>query len=151
MMKTVRMGAVALVIGGLASGCVSTQEMPLAPNVVRLDTHASGLLFAGQASSQTMRRAAELTIQNGYSHFRFDQAQVSQGAQFVGVYSAASGSAYGNTFGNSTIVNSNATGFSTPIYRPTADVGVTVYMFHADEPGAKGAFDAAEVLRKYSQ
>jgi hypothetical protein len=28
-------------------------------------------------------------------------------------------------------------------------VGVTVIMFHADEPGAKGAFDAAEVLKKY--
>ena len=32
-----------------AAGCINTQEMPLAPNVVRLDTHVSGLLFAGQA------------------------------------------------------------------------------------------------------
>jgi hypothetical protein len=28
-------------------------------------------------------------------------------------------------------------------------VAVTVVMFHADEPGAKDAFDAAEVLKKY--
>jgi hypothetical protein len=26
---------------------------------------------------------------------------------------------------------------------------VTVVMFHADEPGAKGAFDAAAVLKRY--
>jgi hypothetical protein len=135
----------------LASACVSTQEMPLAPNVVRLDTHASGLLFAGQAPAQTMQRAAQLTIQNGYTHFRFEQAQTSQGSQFAGVYSSATGSAVATGYGNSAFVTGSESGFSTPIYRPTADVGVTVVMFHADEPGAVGAFDAAEVLRKYSQ
>ena len=98
-----------------------------------------------------MRKAAELTIQSGYSHFRFSEAQVSQGSQFAGVYSSASANAYGNTFGNGAFVNASATGFSTPIYRPTADVGVTVYMFHANEPGAKSAFNAAEILQKYNQ
>lgn len=130
------------------AGCIRTQEMPLAPNVVRLDTHASGLLFAGQASAHTMKRAAELTLQNGYSHFRFEQAQVAQGSQLSGVYSSASGNAYGSAVGNTAYVNANASGFSTPIYRPTADVGVTVVMFRADEPAAKGAFDAAEVLKR---
>jgi hypothetical protein len=28
-------------------------------------------------------------------------------------------------------------------------VAVTVVMFHADEPEAKGAFDAAAILRRY--
>jgi hypothetical protein len=51
-------------------------------------------------------------------------------------------------YGNSAYVNTNATGVSTPLYRPTADIGVTVIMFHADEPGAKGAFEAVEVLRR---
>jgi hypothetical protein len=36
------------------------------------------------------------------------------------------------------------TGFSTPIYARTSHVGVTVVMFHASEPGAKGA-------KKYSR
>lgn len=134
----------ALAVGG----CIRTQEMPLAPNVVRLDTEASGLLFAGQASAHTMRRAAELTLQNGYSHFRFEQAQVAQGSQLSGVYSSATGNAYGSAVGNSAYVNASASGFSTPIYRPTANVGVTVVMFRADEPGAKGAFDASEVLKR---
>jgi hypothetical protein len=120
--------------------------MPLAPNVVRLDTHASGLLFADKASSVTMHRAAELTLQNGFTHFRFEQAQVSQGSQLAGIYSSSNGSAYGTAFGNSAFVTGSSTGLATPVYRPTADVGVTVVMFHAGEPGAVGAFDARQIL-----
>ena len=81
--------AVAPIIGLFAAGCIHTQELPLAPNVVRLDTQASGLLFAGQATTQTMRRAAELTLQNGYTHFRFEQAELAQGSQLAGVYGVA--------------------------------------------------------------
>ena len=62
--------------------------------------------------------------------------------------SSAAGSASGTANGNSAYVNANVSGFSTPIYRPTSDIGVTVVMFHAGEPGAKDAFDAAEVLRR---
>jgi|SRR5271165_572641 len=142
---------VAVLLGVCLSGCVSTQELPLAPNVVRLDTHASGALFAGQATGQTMRRAAELTLQNGYTHFRLEDAQLSHGSQFAGVYSSGTGSAFATGYGNAAYVTGYSSGFSTPIYRPTIDVGVTVVMFHAGDPGAKNAFDAAEVLRKYSQ
>jgi hypothetical protein len=127
-----------------ASGCIRTQELPLAPNAVRLDTHASGVLFAGQAAQQTLHRAAELTLQNGYTHFRLEQANVAQGSELSGVYLTDTGS----TYGNSAYVNANASGFSTPIYRPKSDIGVTVVMFHAGEPGAKNAFDAAEMLRR---
>jgi hypothetical protein len=125
--------------------CITTQEMPLAPNVIRLDTQASGFLFTGQASSQTMRRAAELTLQNGFTHFRFDQAQVAQGSQYAGTYTSGSATASGNA--NFATVNANAV--STPVMRPTANVAVTMTMFHANEPGAQGAFDAAQVLQQY--
>ena len=142
---------VAATLGAASSGCVSTQEMPLAPNIVRLDTQASGGLFVGQAAGQTMRRAAELTLQSGYSHFRIENAQMSQGTQFAGVYSSGTGSAFATGYGNAAFASGYSSGFSTPIYRPTADVGVTVVMFHAGEAGAKGAFDAKAVLAKYSQ
>jgi hypothetical protein len=134
------------IIGAIISGCISTQEMPLAPNVVRLDTEAGGLLFVGQAPKQTLRRAAELTLQNGYSHFKLEQADVGQGSQIAGVYSTESVSAFGGPYSASAF----GTGFSTPIYRRTAHVGVTVIMFHANEPGAQGAFDAAAVLQRLS-
>jgi hypothetical protein len=79
-------GKLLLLMLGLAlTGCIHTQELPLAPNMVRLDTQASGLLFAGQATNQTMRRAAELTLQNGFTHFRFEQASLQQGSQMADV------------------------------------------------------------------
>jgi hypothetical protein len=142
----------------LTAGCVHTEEMQLAPNVVRLDTKASGLLFTGQAPRQTMRRAAELTLQNGYSHFRFEQAGLSQGSELAGVYSQAqgagsgqySGMATGNLYAGNTSASYSGQGSATPIYRRTTSIGVTVIMFHENEPGAKGAFDATEVLQRNS-
>ena len=54
-------------------------------------------------------------------------------------------------FGSSAVATGYSNGISTPMYRRTADVDVTVVMFHADEPGAKDAFDAAAVLKQYPQ
>ena len=93
-----------------------------------------------------MRRAAELTLQNGYTHFRLEQASLQQGSELGGVYSTSNGSAFATGYGNSAFVTGSSTGFSTPIYRPTSDVGVTVIMFHDGEPGAAGTFDAKQVL-----
>jgi hypothetical protein len=126
--------ALAFVVGLLVSGCVTTQEVPLAPNVVRIDTQASGFLSVGLTAGVTMRKAAQATINAGYTHFKLQQVQLGQGSQ-VG---ALVGSDYGN--GLSTV---------TAIQRPTASEGVTVVMFHADEPGAQGAFKAADVLQQY--
>ena len=126
------------------SACVTTNEMPLAPNMVRLDTHAQGRLFTAAAGNVTLQRAAELTLKAGYSHFRFEQAQTAQGSQLVGAIANSTTSVYGSPY----YASGFSTGYATPIYAPTADVGVTVIMFHANEAGAKGAFDAKEVLAR---
>jgi hypothetical protein len=147
-MRDLKIAAVAL-LGAVTTACVSTQEMPLAPNMVRLDTHAGGALFVGQAPKVTMKRAAELTLQNGYTPFRLEQASMSQGEQLAGVYSYGTGTASATSFGNSAFAAGQSSGFSTPVYGSTADVAVTVVMLHADEPGAKEAFDAAAVLKQY--
>ena len=56
-------------IAGLGmSACASMQELPLAPNMVRLDVSPS--VFALSVREATLRRAAELTVENGYSAFR---------------------------------------------------------------------------------
>lgn len=49
------------------SACGGLQELPLAPSMARLDVGPSAEPFVGGA---TLRRAAELTLQNGYSAFR---------------------------------------------------------------------------------
>ena len=36
-------------------------------------------------------------------------------------------------------------------HAPTAGAAVTVVMFHANEPGAQGAFEAEQILKQYSQ
>jgi hypothetical protein len=63
-------------------------------------------------------------------------------------YATTSATTFGNTGYAATNVIVNGSSFSTPIYRPTSSVGVTVIMFHAEEPGAQGAFDAAQVLKQ---
>ena len=88
------------------AGCASIEETAFAPNMVRLDVKPYAAPFVREA---TLRRAAELTLQNGYSAFRL-----------------------------------------MPIYAFTFDdFGATVVMFHAGDPSAYDAFDAAAVLKKY--
>lgn len=145
MKKTFMRAAIIAATGAALAGCVSTQEMPLAPNIVRLDTSAKGALFVGHAGDLTLQRAAQATIRNGYEFFRLEQAQMGQGSQFVGASSFGNTTVYGNAFG----ATGYGSSFTTPMYAPTSEIGVTVVMFHPNEPGAKGAFNAAEVLKKY--
>ena len=57
-----------LLVGAVSlAGCAVIQETALAPNMVRLDVEPYAAPFVGEA---TLRRAAELTLQNGYSAFR---------------------------------------------------------------------------------
>jgi hypothetical protein len=92
------------------------------------DKAASGALFAGQATTQTTKRA------HGYTHFRLENAQMSQGSQLAAVYSTEGGNTLASGYGGAAFATSYSSGLSTPIYKRTADVAVTVVMFHADEP-----------------
>ncbi|QND53118.1 hypothetical protein HB779_15315 [Phyllobacterium sp. 628] len=143
-MKRIFIGVISLFI----TACATTSEMPLAQNMVRLDTQASGLLFVGSAPSMTMKKAAEATLKRGYTHFRLEQASTSQGHTLAGIQTYGSGMASANVYGNTAYGTYTGQSFARPVYAPTANVGVTVVMFKAKEPGARGAFDAADVLKK---
>jgi hypothetical protein len=95
-----------------------------------------------------MKKAAEATVKRGYTHFRLDQVATAQGSRFVGMNTNTYGNASANVYGNTAYGTYSANSFSTPMYAPTAQIGVTVIMFHANEAGAKGAFNAAEVIKK---
>ena len=146
---------ISAVVAALAAfalaGCLSTQEMPLAPNVVRIDTQAGGWLFTGQTVPATMRAAAKATLDRGYSHFKFTDASMGQGSVVTGTVGTdntnVSGT-YGHGFMNA---NANSFGTTSVVRAPTAGAAVTVVMFHANEPGAQGAFDAEQILKQYSQ
>lgn len=132
----------------ILQACATTSEMPLAPNMVRIDTQASGLAFTGSAPSMTMKKAAETTLARGYTHFRLDQVQTSSGRHLAGVIGNSSGTFNATAYGNTAYGRYSGTSFGTPVYAPTANIGVTVIMFHAGDPGAQGAWDAREVLKK---
>ena len=125
-----------------------------------------GLLFTGQTVPHTMRAAAKATLDRGYSHFKFGDASLQQGSVVTGTIGNSStnvvGSSttsvsgnYGGGFMNAnaaTMGSANATTFgsSTVMRAPTAGAAATVAMFHANEAGAQGAFDAEQVLKQYS-
>lgn len=137
-----------VVLCAMLSSCATTSEMPLAQNAVRLDTNASGLIFTSAAGAITMKKAAEATVKRGYTHFRLEQVATAQGSRFVGMNTNTYGNANASVYGNTGYGSYTANSYSTPVYAPTAQIGVTVVMFHGNEAGAKGAFDAAEVIKK---
>ena len=53
---------IASAVSVVLAGCVSTQELQLAPNMVRLDTNARGALFVGHAGDITLQQAAKATV-----------------------------------------------------------------------------------------
>jgi hypothetical protein len=138
--------ALLLVIGSGLAGCVTTSEMPLAKNVWQVSTESQGTLFVGQADKSTMKRAAELTIAQGYDHFIVQNPQTQTGAVQVGnmpVTANTSVNVIGNTaYGTTTYTGGGA------IMAPQKNVSVTVVMFHANEPQAAQAVDAAAYLKQ---
>jgi hypothetical protein len=64
---------VAAIAGLSVSACAGADEYPLAPNMVRLSVNPPAAPFG---SGAMLRRAAELTLQNGYSAFRLDPVYV---------------------------------------------------------------------------
>jgi hypothetical protein len=130
------------------AGCVSTSEMEVAPNVVMLQSEAGGALFAGRSGPEMMKKAAEATLQRGYTCFALSGAQMKTGSQYAGSIGSTnmnvSGYGYGNSFsGFGTAIES-----STPIYRHTESAGATVTMSKTCGPNE---FHAADVLARSAQ
>lgn len=129
--------AVAVVCLGL-SGCFRSTEMQTSANTYQLHTEASGLLYQGKAGQENLRKAAELTLKSGYTHFKLEGAAIGQGQQYAG---NTPGSV--NVYGNTAILNPGA-----PIMVPTSQATATVVMFRQGDPGFPGSLDAALILRQ---
>jgi hypothetical protein len=105
------------------------------PNAVRLDIQASSLLFTGKVASTTMRRAAELSLQKGFTQFRFEQAAMAG-------LGAGGRLLVGQRIGPARLL---ATRVCRRPYTSTAGVAMTVLMLTAYDPRATDAFDTAQV------
>jgi len=125
-------------------GCVSTSEMEVAPNVVILQSEAGGALFAGKSGPELMRRAAEVTLQRGYTCFALSGAQMQTGSQYAGSIDTANATITGYGYG----ATGFGTGVSTPIYRHVENAGATVTMSKQCGPNS---FRAADILKREAQ
>jgi hypothetical protein len=145
MHRMVRIALLLAISSGLA-GCVTTSEMPLAKNVWQVSTESQGTLFVGQADKSTMKRAAELTIAQGYDHFIVQNPQTQTGAVQVGNMPVTANTNV-NVIGNAAYGTTTYSGGGA-IMAPQKNVSVTVVMFHANEPQAAQAVDAAAYLKQ---
>ncbi len=127
-------------------GCITTSEMPLAKNVWQIQTETGGALFTGQADKATLRRAAELTLAQGYDHFVIQNPQTQTGSIYVGSTPGTANSDV-SVFGNTAYGTTTYTP-GVPIFSPQKNVAVTVVMYHANEPQAGQALDATAILKQ---
>ena len=137
-----------VLVGLLVSACVNQREMPLADNVYRIQTEGRGLIAASQVEQRTMKRAAELTLERGYTHFRLHDASMTDRTEIIGMTGGTAMTTfnYGGGFG------SGFTTYTPPqvIDMPVSTTGVTVVMYRQNEPGARGALDAEQILANLS-
>lgn len=99
-----------------------------------------------------LRRSAELTIQNGYTHFSIVDGNEETSTSVItdpGRYSSTTyGSAYGyggTAYGSATTYGTYTPGYSTTYHKPRTSI--TIKMFNNPEAGTPRLHDAADVLR----
>lgn len=117
-------------------GCVQTSELPMAANVVRLESSAGGIVGRARAPKETLRRAAEMTLAKGYTHFVLADVNSSTDTFYAG-----SSPGQVSVHGNTATVRPGS-----PRYGSRTSVGVTVVMYRASDPQAASALNAREVL-----
>lgn len=115
-----RNATISIISALILSGCIQTQELPLAQNVSRLETTGVGASAASRTGQATLQKAAEITLARGYTHFVLTNADLASGVRVVSIWD------------------------DDPIYARTSRAGVTVVMYTAgNRPG--NAFDARKI------
>jgi len=132
----------------LMAGCVSTNEVALAPNVLRIDAEAGGYAYVGKANAAMMKRAAASTLERGYTHFITGNYDRQTGSEVVGMSSNTTG--FGNTTGlGDTAYHSFNANTQTNVWRaPTEKTSMMIMMFKPEDNIPSHAWDASEVLAK---
>jgi hypothetical protein len=143
-MKNLAKSISVIALTGGMGGCVSTSEMEVTPNVVMVQSEAGGALFAGKSGPELMKKAAEATLQHGYTCFALSGAQLETGSQYAGSFNTAHATIYGNSFS----ATGFGSGFSSPIYRHVEKAGATVTMSNKCD---SNSFRAADILKREAQ
>lgn len=132
----------ALAVAVIASACVSQHELALSKNVYRLDVDARGLIAMAAAEDSLSRRAAELTLSKGFTHYVIADASSERGRNFLGMTPSTSNTTV-NVYGNTAYATTRTFGGG-PIVQPTSRNSLIVVMFTAANAPAN-AIDARTV------
>lgn len=123
-------------------GCVtSTNELQLRQDVFLLQGEGRGLIGQASLNEAMMKKAAEITLRQGYTHFTLAQPQTNSSSQMAG---------YTPVMANTQFIGGTAyTSFSggQPIVARTTNTDVLVILSN----GGNGALDAAETLKRLRQ
>ena len=72
------------IVAAALVGCVSSQEIPLAVNAYQLEVSGTGRWAANAVPKETLRRAAQLTLEKGFTHFILAGATMQTGSTYAG-------------------------------------------------------------------
>jgi len=109
-------------------------------NEFEITFRGNGHTAQEQVSRYVLRRASEVTLQNGYTHF---EPMAEQDRTRVGYYHASHGTAYAPR-GTRTVYGSSS-GYSKPIVKPAKAVRIRCYK--PPLPQVEGLVDAEAFLR----
>ena len=127
----------------LCAACVQTTERPLSSNVYQISAEGSGAISAVLTERDLLKRVAELTLEQGYTHFVLSNAE-RETRPAPGGFTTFPGSPTYTEPGN-TVTASRPPGLASPTYRPVKTVSVIVVMYNdTDKP--KDALAAADYL-----
>lgn len=140
---------VAALVAGLTSACVYNKAVPIGDNVWVMETDGRGVLGAELVAASTLRDAATLTLQQGYTAFLLEEAPdrpVDIGVQAV-LYGSTRTVTYASDFsptipapdGGPPLVNA-------PGADPTLRTRVAVRMLRKNDPRIGSAYNALSVL-----
>lgn len=136
-------------VAGLTSACVYMKAVPIGDHVWVMETDGRGIVGAEIVSNSTMRDAATLTLQQGYTHFLLEDAPdepVDIGVRAV-LYGNTRTENYASVF--SPTVPDPAGGpplVNAPGAEPTLRTRVAVRMLPKNDPRIGRAYSALTVL-----
>ena len=126
---------IVMLAGVILAGCVSTSETQISSSVWQIQARGQGAMARGKTANELFRRAAELTVEQGYSHFVLGVPQTSSSHTMGGITPVQA-----NIIGNSVFVSG---GQPIVVYRENTTALVAMANSAAD-----GALDARDVLMR---
>lgn len=128
-------------------GCIRSTEIALAPNIVRVDTEASGFLSVGKANSEVIKKAAQTTTRRGYSHFLISGHGYGKSVIPIGASHHINGIMVGNRIRNNIMSIYDSHTYSNVILMPVEHSSVIIVMFKKGDRIPQSAFDAMRLLK----